>query len=117
MSVWIGIDVAAKTVEMVWRSRSNSSRPESFEQTPAGHRQLIKQLKRLDPVSVVLEATGGYYLDLAVALDEAGLPVAVINPKSARRFAELKLEHTKTDGVDAALLAEYAERMTPRRWS
>jgi transposase len=117
MSVWIGIDVAAKTVEMVWRSQSNSSRPESFEQTPAGHRQLIKQLKRLDPVSVVLEATGVYYLDLAVALDEAGLPVAVINPKSARRFAELKLEHTKTDGVDAALLAEYAERMTPRRWS
>ena len=117
MSVWVGIDVAAKTVEMVWRSQGNNSKPSSFEQTPAGHRRLIRQLKGLAPVRVVLEATGVYYLDLAVALDEAGLAVAVINPRSARRFAELKLKHTKTDAVDAALLAEYAQRITPQRWS
>jgi transposase len=114
--VWVGIDVAARTVEMVWRSQGKSSKSQSYEQTAAGHRQLIKQLHRLEPVSVVLEATGIYYLDLALALDEAGLPVAVINPKSGRRFAELKLERTKTDSVDAALLAEYAERLTPPRW-
>ena len=116
MSVWVGIDVAAKTVEMVSRSRGKNAKSLSFEQTPAGHRQLILKLQRLKSVGIVLEATGIYYLDLAIALDEAGLPVAVINPKSGRRFAELKLEHTKTDGVDAGLLAEYAERMTPRRW-
>lgn len=116
MSVWVGIDVAAKTVEMVSRRQGSNAKAMSFEQTPAGHRRLIGRLKRLEPAGVVLEATGIYFLDLAVALDEAGLAVAVINPRSARRFAELKLEHTKTDGVDAALLAEYAERMTPRRW-
>jgi transposase len=116
MDVWAGIDVSAKTVEMIWRSQGKCSRAETFEQTPAGHRKLIQQLKRRKPRCVVLESTGIYYLDLAVALYEAGLPVAVINPKSARRFAELKLQHTKTDGVDAALLAEYGERLNPRLW-
>jgi transposase len=116
MSVWVGIDVAARSADLVWRSQGKTSKPHRYEQTAVGHAQLIKQLGRLQPACVVLEATGIYYLDLAVALDEAGLPVAVINPKSARRFAELKLERTKTDGVDAALLAEYAERLTPERW-
>jgi transposase len=116
MSVWVGIDVAARTVEMVWRSQGKNSKPQNYEQTTAAHAQLIKQLQRLEPAGVVLEATGIYYLDLALALDGAGLPVAVINPKSARRFTELKLERTKTDAVDAALLAEYGERLTPPRW-
>jgi len=116
MSVWVGIDVGAKAVEMVVRREGKHSKPLSFEQTPAGHRQLIRELKRLKPTLIVLEATGIYHFDLAVALEEAGLPVAVIDPKSARRFAELKLERTKTDGVDAGLLAEYGERMRPPLW-
>lgn len=45
------------------------------------------------------------------------MPVAIINPKSSRHFAELMLTNSKTDSVDAALLAEYAERMTPRLWT
>jgi transposase len=116
MSVWVGIDVAARSVEMVWRSEGRASKSQSYEQTTAGHAQLIKELRRLQPTCVVLEATGVYYLDVALAIEEAALPIAVINPKSARRFTELKLERTKTDRVDAALLAEYAERLTPARW-
>ena len=45
---------------------------------------------------MVLEATGVYYLDLAVALQRAGLPVAVINPRSFHHFAQLKLSNSKT---------------------
>ena len=117
MSVWVGIDIAARTADVVWRSQGKNAKPLSVEQTAAGHRQLIRQLQQLKPAGIVLEATGVYYLDLAIALTDAGLPISVINPKSARRFAELKLERTKTDGVDAGLLAEYGERMTPQRWS
>jgi transposase len=65
---------------------------------------------------VVLEATGVYYLDLAVTLFRAGWPVSVINPKSFHHFAKLKRNHSKTDGTDAALLAEYGERMKPALW-
>jgi transposase len=65
---------------------------------------------------VVLEATGVYYLDLAVALFKAGWPVAVINPKSFHHFAKLKLNPSKTDGTDASLLAEYGACMKPALW-
>lgn len=57
-----------------------------------------------------------YYLDLAVHLCNAGLSVAVINPASFKRFAELMLKQSKTDSIDAALLAEFAQRMEPRLW-
>jgi transposase len=64
-----------------------------------------------------MEATGLYYLDLAIELSAAGLPVSVINPKSSRNFARMKLQQSKTDEIDAQLLAEYGERMTPRLWT
>jgi len=44
-----------------------------------------------------------YYFVLA--LDEAGLDVMVINPKAAQRFAEAIQTRTKTDAVDATVLA------------
>lgn len=55
-------------------------------------------------------------MDLAVALHDAGMTISVINPKSFNHFAQMKLEHNKTDRIDAALLAEYAQRMTPKKW-
>lgn len=117
MCVSVGLDIAAKTVEcVVWRE-GRLSKPVRYAQTPQGHAALVRELQRLAPQHLVLEATGVYYLDLAVALAEAGLPVAVINPKSFRHFATLKLNGSKTDGIDAALLAEYGARMTPRRWN
>src|SRR5690554_8036903 len=117
MSVFVGVDIAAKSFDLVSREAGKSSRVHQFSQTPQGHAKAIEQLRVLQPVLIVMEATGIYYLDLAVALADAGLPVAVINPKSSRRFAELKLQTSKTDAADALLLAEYGERMQPALWT
>lgn len=117
MKVFAGIDVGAKTVVLAWRQGGRTAGQETVEQTAEGHRQLVRRLLALGPVHVVLEATGIYYLDLAVALAQAGLPVSVINPKSFHHFAKLKLQASKTDGLDAELLAEYGERMTPAPWA
>ena len=75
MTIAVGIDIAAKTFDMVIRRSGKPSKPSTFKQTPAGHAAVIKQLKKLKPRSIVMEATGIYYLDLAVAIAE-GLPVA-----------------------------------------
>lgn len=117
MSVFVGIDIAAKTCDVVFRKNGKASKVEQFKQTPQEHAKVIQRLQALSPSLIVMEATGVYYLDLAVALVQAGLPVAVINPKSFHHFATLKLTGSKTDGIDAALLAEYGERMAPRRWT
>src|SRR5664279_722527 len=115
-SSFIGIDVSAKTVDVAHRQGARLKACFSIEQTGAGHKALVTRLQGLKPERVVLEATGVYYLDLAVALAEADLPVSVINPKSFHHFAKLKLAQVKTDRADAALLAEYAERMQPTLW-
>jgi transposase len=117
MSVFVGIDIAAKSFDMVSREQGKNAKPTSFAQSGEGHAKAIKALKALNPRHIVMEATGIYYLDLAVALANAGLPVSVINPKSYHHFAQLKLAGSKTDGIDSALLAEYGERMSPPLWT
>lgn len=117
MSTFIGIDIAAKTVSVVVRRQGCNEPAQTFEQTPQGHTRLAAKLSSLRPQCVVMEATGIYYLDLAVVLHAAGLAVAVINPKSFHHFAQLKLTASKTDPIDAAVLAEYAQRMEPELWT
>ena len=87
-------------------------------QSATGHAELAGRLRALKPAPtlIVLEATGVYYLDAAVVLARAGLALSVINPKSFHHFAKAKLSHAKTDRLDAALLAEYGERMQPAVW-
>lgn len=116
-AVHAGIDVSAKSVELVLRQNGRRLGRETFAQTPEGHRQLQRRLHAARPQHVVLEATGVYYVDLAVTLAHAGLPVSVINPRSFHHFAKLKLQGSKTDRIDAELLAEYGERMAPRPWT
>lgn len=117
MGVFAGVDVAAKTFDVIIRKGGKTGSVMKFKQSAEGHAAAVKKLLAVKPTSVVLEATGIYYLDLAVALQAAGLPVSVINPKSFRHFATLKLKGSKTDGIDSALLAEYGQRMEPRLWT
>jgi transposase len=62
---------------------------------------------------VVVEATGGLEVPLVRALQRAGLAVAVINPRSARDFAKASGQLAKTDVIDAAVLAHFAEALRP----
>jgi transposase len=62
---------------------------------------------------IVLEATGGLEGALTGALVAAGLPVVVINPRQARDFAKATGQLAKTDAIDAAILAQFAEVVRP----
>ncbi|MCX7515412.1 IS110 family transposase [Frateuria sp. STR12] len=117
MNTHVGIDVGARSLSVAWRQHDRTAGSANFEQTRAGHAKLIKRLRSLKPERIVLEATGVYYLDIATALVDKGLPVAVINPKSFHHFAQLKLARSKTDPIDAALLAEYAACLRPPLWT
>ena len=67
----------------------------------------------LRPKLIVMEATGGYERELAIALVLAGLPVAVVNPRQVRDFAKAMGMLAKTDKVDAGVLALFGERIRP----
>jgi transposase len=56
----------------------------------------------------VMEATGPYYIRLAVLLHSEGYMVSVVNPLKVKRFSQMELSRTKTDKADAAMIADYA---------
>jgi transposase len=72
-------------------------------------------LGALAPVLVALEATGGYDTVVAGALAVARLPLAVVNPRQIRDFARSTGELAKTDRLDAAAIAHFAEAVLARR--
>jgi transposase len=70
-------------------------------------------LTPLRPRLVVLEASGGYEGVVAAALAEAGLPVAIVNPRQVRKFAGAIGRLAKTDAIDAAVIAHFAQAVRP----
>lgn len=109
----IGIDVAK--AELVVASRpalapwSEWSEPNS----EAGIAAVVARLRAVQPELIVLEATGGYEREIAAALVGAGLRAVVVNPRQVRAFAKATGQLAKTDRIDAAVLALFAERVRP----
>jgi transposase len=64
-------------------------------------------------VLVVIEATGGYQHEAAVALSRAGASVAVVNPRQVRDFGRATGQLAKTDRISAEILAMFGERLRP----
>ncbi len=75
--------------------------------------RLVAWLASQERSLVVVEATGGLERTLAVALERAGIAVAVVNPRQTRDFARAAGLLAKTDRLDAYALALYAERLRP----
>lgn len=111
-SVVVGIDVAKAHVDVsVLGAKFDAQR---FDNEAEAHSALAAALKPLGVALVVMEATGGYEAALACALQAAGLPVAVVNPRQARDFAKSMGRLAKTDRIDARMLAEFAAVLVRR---
>lgn len=108
----VGIDVAKAHVDV--HVLGSEFSPRRFDNEAESHSALVSALKPLGVRLVVMEATGGYETALACALQAAGLPVAVVNPKQARDFAKAMGRLAKTDAIDARMLAEFAEALSRR---
>ena len=107
---FVGIDVAKDKLDIAVRP---SAEQWVTPQTEEGLGALVAKLVALAPELVVLEATGGYEAPVAAALATAGVPVAVVNPRQVRQFARGIGQLAKTDALDAAVLARFAEQVHP----
>ncbi|WOI48181.1 IS110 family transposase [Acidovorax sp. BLS4] len=111
-SVVVGIDIAKAHVDVaVLGAKLDAQR---FDNEAEAHSALAAALQPLGVALVVMEATGGYEAALACALQAAGLPVAVVNPRQARDFAKSMGRLAKTDRIDARMLAEFAAVLARR---
>lgn len=110
-SIYVGIDVAKDSLELAtWPVQSH----QSFTNDGAGHDAVVAHVVGLRASMVVLEATGGYEMALACALQAAGVAVAVLNPRQARDFARSMGKLAKTDRIDALGLAHLAQVLSQR---
>jgi transposase len=108
--VFVGIDIAKHRLDVHLRPSGEGFTIDHDEGRVAA---LVERLAALAPTLVVLEATGGMEVRPAAALAAAGLPVAVVNPRQVRAFARAMGRLAKTDRLDAAAIARFAEAVRP----
>ena len=109
-AIYVGIDVAKAQLDIVVRPTDDRW---VVPNDDAGIRQLMSRLKALEPALVVVEATGGLELPLMASLAAEEAPVVVVNPRQVRDFAKATGKLAKTDALDAAVLAHFAEAVRP----
>ncbi len=110
VSRFVGIDVSKDKLDVCVLPGGELS---EFTNDAAGIAKLVALLQQLAPVAVVLEATGGYERAALFAMQDAGLPVTLVNPRQVRDFAKGIGQLGKTDRLDAAVLAQFAQLVMP----
>jgi transposase len=123
MTRYVGIDIAKDRLDVAVRTVEYSDGGEEpistlsdtfrTENTTGGRIRLVERLQEIDPVRIVLEASGGLERPLVAALGTADLPVVVVNPIQTSEFAKSIGRLEKTDALDAEALALFGERIRP----
>ena len=91
----------------------------SFPNNATGYGQLSRWLKNREAAEIhaCMEATGPYWRGLATSLVEQGQRVSVVNPARTAMFARSQLRRTKTDIVDAEMIAQFCQTQQPGLWT
>jgi len=108
---YIGVDVSKDSLDVAVDGTRNLMHATNDD---AGVQKVVRLAIRRQAAIVCFEATGGYEVRLWIALNEAGVPAAMVNPRLIRHFAQGLGRLAKTDAIDAHVIAEYARSGHPR---
>jgi transposase len=106
----VGVDIAKDTFDVYLHPAGRVGR---FANDARGRSALIAWLEGFAIARIAFEPTGAYHHALERRLAAAGLPLVKVDPRRARRFAEVIGRHAKTDAIDAAMLARFAALLEP----
>ena len=121
----IGVDISkdsfcARIIKMV-DSLCPLGSIQKFDNSTKGFLNFFKWLDackvNLTTSLTVMEATGVYWENLAFFCVEEGAKVSVVNPKQIKHFAHTNLRRSKTDPLDADLIARFGTTMNPSVWN
>jgi transposase len=114
-----GIDVSKSTLDVCLLHPEGRKRAKRFENSPTGFARLASWLEAqgVSQVHACMEATGTWWEALAESLCGAGHVVSVVNPFQIKSHARSELRRTKTDRVDALVIANYCAQKDPPPWS
>lgn len=109
-ALYIGIDIAKDRVDV---HAHPSGERFACVRNGAGVAELVERLRSLAPALIAVEATGGFETVVVAALASEALPVVVVNPAQVRHYAQALGKRAKTDPIDAAVIARFAEATKP----
>ena len=115
---YLGIDVAKAKLDCALRLPNSKFRAKVIPNSPEGFAQLLRWLNghHAPQPHVCMEATGIYWEDVAQFLATAGLTVSVVNPAQIKAYGSSRLTRSKTDAVDARLIADFCAERQPPPW-
>jgi transposase len=110
-TIFVGIDVAKAKLDVAFLPGGEAFQVGNDDE---GREELAERLAGLPMGVIVIEATGGLEQAVVATLQAEGLPVVLANARQVREFARATGKLAKTDGIDAAVLARYAEALRPQ---
>ncbi|WP_395476380.1 IS110 family transposase [Rickettsia endosymbiont of Pantilius tunicatus] len=109
-NIFIGIDVSEDTLD-IWLHPLNKYKV--FDNNQKGINELVEYIADYNIAKIVIEATGRLEYEAANTLQKVGYLVSVVNPYFTSAFRTMRGKFTKTDTIDAQMLALFAEKMNP----
>lgn len=115
---YFGIDVAKAKLDCALRLANGKYKDKVVPNNPAGFQALSEWLVKqgATDLHVCMEATGIYWEGIAGYLATQGMTVSVVNPAQIKAYGASRLVRTKTDRVDARLIAEFCCERRPDAW-
>lgn len=109
-ATFVGIDVSKDRLDVFIRPINEAMQVGNDDESID---RLVQRIKPYHPALIVMEATGAYHRLLLARLVAANLPAIAVNPRQARDFAKAMGRLAKTDAIDAATLADFADKVRP----
>lgn len=116
---YLGIDVSKAKLDCALRLPNGKFRCKVVANNAQGHADLVEWLARHEAldVHICMEATGVYWENVAQFLSSnRGFTASVVNPAQIKAYGASRLARTKTDAVDARLIADFCAERRPPAW-
>jgi transposase len=114
----LGIDVAKAKLDCALRTEQGKVYSKVIANTPEGFVDLQTWLNKQQAmdVHICMEATGIYWEEVAQFFASQAIKVSVVNPLQIKAYGTSRLTRSKTDTIDARLIAEFCAERQPTTW-
>ena len=119
MTAFLGIDIAKDSFDVTLLLEPGGKHRRQFTNNATGYKQLHHWLQHHTAalLPACMESTSCYWEDLALYLHQAGYPVSVVNPARIRGYAISQMRRSKTDPIDADVIADFCRTQQPSSWT
>ena len=120
---YLGMDVAKAKLDccLLLDEAAGRRKTKVVNNTKSGIAELLAWVAKLSvsagELHVVMEGTGVYHEQAALALADAGVTVSIVNPAQVKDFGRGLAVRTKNDGMDSFVLARYGTMVKPAAWT